>query len=95
MWKKIPLSTSTNVIDIGFVGRGSIFVEGSFGGGTIQVKLKTDTGQLSTGFAYELDGADLSSVDVPSGLYRFELVGSTGATVDIWYNDQVDLIRGS
>lgn len=95
MWTKATLTTASNIVDLGFVGRGAIFVEGTFGGGTVQVKPKTDDGQVATGFSYSLDGSTTKTVDVPSGLYRFELAGSAGATVDLWYNTQVDLVRDS
>lgn len=95
MWQKSTVTTASNVLDLGFVGRGAIFVEGTFGGGTVQIKMKTDNGLVTTGFGYELDGSTTKSADVPAGLYRLELAGSAGASIDIWYNDQVDLIRDS
>lgn len=95
MWQKATVTTASNILDLGFVGRGAIFAEGTFGGGTVQVKMKTDDGQITSGFGYELDGTTTKSVDVPAGLYRLELAGSAGASVDIWYNTQVDLTRDS
>lgn len=95
MWRKTALTTALNTLDLSFVGRGSIHAEGTFGGGTVEIKPKTDDGQIASNPFYEIDGSTTSSADVPSGLYRLELDGSTGASVDIWYNDQVDLIRDS
>lgn len=95
MWQKLTVTTAANTADLSFVGRGAIYVEGTFGGGTVQIKPKLDTGEVSTGFAYSLDGSTTKTADVPSGLYRLELSGSTGAAVDIWLNAQVDLVRDS
>lgn len=93
MWLKRTLTTAINTVDLGFVGRGAIFVEGTFGGGSVLVKPKTDDTQIATNAAWTMDGSTTTSLDLPSGLYRFELSGSVGATVDLWYNTQVDLTR--
>lgn len=94
-WDRVTLTTALNTVDLSFAGRGAIYAEGTFGGGTVQIKLKTDDGVISTGFNWEIDGSSVKSADVPSGLYRIELAGSVGASVVVWRNAQVDLIRDS
>ena len=95
-WEKFTLTTADNVQRIAFNGRGSIYVEGTFGGGTVQVKPvtinpSTNVKEVSTGFLDDaIDGTTIKSKDVPSGLYAIELNGSTGASVDVYVNNQVE-----
>lgn len=98
MWQKLTLTTADNTYRIAFSGRGSIYAEGAFGGGTIGVHvLHKDgtTGALtaSTGFLDDtIDGATVKTKDVPSGQYELNLAGSTGASVDVYYNDQAGMV---
>lgn len=95
MWKKHILTTAEPTLDLGFVGQASIYVEGTFGGGTVLIFLKTIDGIVSSAAAYSMDGTTISSTAAPSGLYRITLDGSTGGSVNLWYNERVDLVRTS
>ena len=101
MWKKLTLTTASNTERVSFKGRGSIYAEGTFGGGSVglhivysQVDNAVQT--VSTGFIDSaIDGNSVKSIDCPSGDYELNLAGSTGASVDIYYNDQVELTSDS
>jgi len=93
-WKKKTLTTADNELDVAFTGRGSIYAEGTFGGGSLGAYIlfrEVQNGPLSTsnGFVDQaIDGADIKSIDCPTGAYRLKLEGSTGASVDVYYNGQ-------
>ena len=97
MWKKLTLTTASNTSKISFKGRGSIYAEGTFGGGTVRAHLvyySVDGAApaVSTGFIDSaIDGTIIKSIDCPSGDYQLNLNGSVGATVDVYYNGQVEL----
>lgn len=99
-WKITNLTSSATSFDVSFNGRGSIYAEGTFGGGTIQIKPiaaddKYGAKTVATGFIDSaIDGSVVKSRDVPSGTYRVILVGSTGASVNVFHRDQFDQIRG-
>lgn len=99
-WKKLTLTTAGNKKRIAFVGKGSIYAEGTFGAGVVEVHIvfKEADGaaaSVSTGFIDDaIDGVDVKSKEVPSGHYELVLSGSTGATVDVYCNDQKEGIFG-
>lgn len=92
-WEKLTLTTAENTIRLGFGGRGSIYAEGSFGGGSVELHLTyvdvDGSTQVSTGFIDEaIDGTTIKSIDCPRGTYELQLNGSVGATVDVYINEQ-------
>lgn len=90
-WQKLTLTTAANTADVHFQGRGAIYAEGTFGGGLIQLHVKTST-ETATGYVDDrIDGTSIKTIDCPSGDYQLNLAGSTGATVDVFYNDQIAL----
>lgn len=95
MWKKVTLTTANNTANVSFTGGGSIYAEGTFGGGSVElhiVYVEKDGGQstVSSGFIHDaIDGATVKSISCTSGHYQLDLSGSTGASVDVYYNDQV------
>lgn len=96
MWKKLTLTTAANTQDISFAGRGSIYAEGTFGGGSVQLHIKyietTGAYTVSTAFVDSaIDGTTIKSIDCPAGHYQLNLAGSTGASVTVLINDQTDL----
>lgn len=99
MWKKLNLTTASDNEKISFVGNGSIYAEGTFGGGTIQIAIvvidpDNSVPTISSGFLTSvIDGTTVKTVQVPSGLYQLTLSGSTGGDVDVYYNDQIELVR--
>lgn len=96
-WKTVTLTTAENIQRVAFAGRGSIYVEGTFGGGTVRIKpiaVDDNVQVVATGFLYEMDGSTTKSADVPAGHYELELNGSAGATVLVFYGDQQELVRG-
>lgn len=91
-WKKLTLTTADNTARVSFKGRGSIYAEGTFGGGAVGLHIY-ESGVASTGFLDEaIDGATVKTIDCPSGHYQLDLAGSTGASVDVYYNDQLELV---
>lgn len=98
MWKKITLTTAANTRRIAFQGRGSIYAEGTFGSGAVQLHIvyREESGSapvVSTGFIDSaIDGSTIKSIDCPAGEYQLNLAGSTGATVDVYINGQTDLV---
>ena len=99
MWKKLTLTTADNTARVSFKGRGSIYAEGTFGGGTIGLHIvyyAEDNGAatVTTGFLDSaIDGTTIKTIDCPSGDYELNLASSAGATVDVYYNDQVKLVE--
>lgn len=92
MWNKITLTTADNTARIGFAGRGSIYAEGTFGSGAIGLHILHE-GTATTGFLDDaIDGSTVKTIDCPRGTYELNLAGSTGATVDVYYNDQHELV---
>lgn len=92
-WKTLTLTTAANTANVAFAGRGSIFAEGTFGSGSVEIHpivepLDNGPQTVSTSSMYEIDGSVVVSADVPSGHYQLDLAGSTGATVTVYYNDQ-------
>lgn len=98
-WRILTLTTAANTAKVSFAGRGSIYAEGTFGSGTLElhpVAKNTDgTESISSGSLYDIDGTTVVSADVPSGVYQLDLSGSTGATVTVYYNDQKDQVIDS
>jgi len=94
MWVKHTLTTASNMVRVSFIKGGSIYAEGTFGGGEIQVKpvyidSVTNAPLATTGFLDEaIDGTTVKTKDVPPGHYELDLNGSTGATVDVYTNEQ-------
>lgn len=99
MWNKQTLTTAANTKTVHFLGRGSVFVEGTFGGGTVKVQLlyrDPTSGVHSTSSTYlgdALNGNTVNSIDLPAGEYVLTLVDSTSGSVDVYYSNQVDTIR--
>ena len=96
MWKKITLTTANNTGRVSFRGRGSIYAEGTFGGGTVGLKIiyyaiENGPFTVASGFIDDpIDGSVVKSLDCPAGDYQLNLAGSVGATVDVYFNDQVE-----
>lgn len=95
-WKIFELTTASPTKKITFSGRGSVFAEGDFGGGVIGAyPISVDVSgaeTVCTNYIDDvIDGSTIKSIDCPSGYYKFELTGSAGATVNLWYNDQRDM----
>lgn len=95
-WIIKNLTTAANSVDVAFKGRGCLFADGTFGDGVVELRPISigDDGVkvVSTGFIdTAIDGTDLKSLDVPAGHYRVTLSGSTGADLNIWCNDQVEV----
>lgn len=99
MWNKVTLTTANNTTPLSFKGRGAIYAEGTFGSGQIELHIAyaSEPGaavSISTGYLDDaLDGTSIKTIDCPAGDYQLQLTGSTGATVDVYFNDQVELIR--
>lgn len=97
MWNKITLTTADNTKKISFKGRGSVYAEGTFGSGQLELHIVHHSqmggaATVSTGYIDDaIDGSSIKSIDCPSGDYELQLNGSTGATVDVYYNDQYEL----
>jgi hypothetical protein len=98
MWQKLTLTTAANTAKVSFKGRGSIYAEGTFGSGAVGLhvvyrEVEGGAETISTGFIDDaIDGSTIKSIDCPAGDYQLNLAGSTGATVDVYYNDQFDLV---
>lgn len=96
MWEKLTLTTASNTARLSFAGRGSIYAEGTFGSGSVGLHIvhtdnDTNAETVATGFLDSaIDGTTIKSIDAPSGHYELNLAGSTGATVDVYYNDQYE-----
>lgn len=93
MWRTFNLTTAAPNSGHAFNGRGSIYAEGTFGGGAINIHLvaqneQNGPKQTSTGAVRTIDGTNVSDADLPSGEYQISLVGSTGGDVTVYYNDQ-------
>lgn len=97
-WKKLELTTANNTANVSFKGRGSIYAEGTFGGGAVELHvLYREVAQgaetAASGFLDDaIDGTTIKTIDCPSGDYQLNLSGSTGATVDVYYNDQDEFV---
>jgi len=97
MWKKIVTFSVDGTQNVSFRGRGSIFADGTFGGGVLQLHViaRDEQGSapsVSTGFMDDaIDGSIIKSIDCPSGEYQIQLTGSTSPTVNVYVNDQVDI----
>lgn len=93
------LTTASNTMNVSFKGRGSVFIEGTFGGGAVGVHpryraINDSRAPLSTTTAFlddAIDGTTVKSLGVPSGDYVLDLAGSTGASVSVYINDQKEL----
>lgn len=98
-WRIITLTTAANTQKVSFAGRGSIYAEGTFGSGILElhpVAQNTDgTQTVSTSSLYDIDGTTVVSADLPRGTYELDLSGSTGASVNVYYNDQKDQVIDS
>ena len=83
--------------NLAFRGRGSIYAEGTFGGGVVGIyPIATNEagGQQTESSDYlddAINGTSIKSIDCPSGNYAIKLTGSTSASVTVFYNDQMDL----
>lgn len=97
MWKKLTLTTAADNDIVAFSGRGSIYAEGTFGGGALGAYIvyrADDNGAptVASGYMdYTLSAA--GTLDLPAGEYQLKLTGSTGASVDVYYNDQFEGVR--
>ncbi len=94
MWdNSITLTTADNTATVSFEGRGSLMFSGTFGGGTIELRPVTAQGDVAADAIITdnvIDGSAANSADVPSGVYQITLDGSTGATINVFRNDQSD-----
>lgn len=92
-WIINTLTTAAATKNVAFAGGGSIYAEGTFGGGTLEIHPIADntdgTMTTSTSSLYTIDGSTTVSADLPSGHYQLKLAGSTGATVKVFINDQL------
>lgn len=103
MWKKTTLTTADNTENVSFKGRGSIYAEGTFGGGSVELHVISYANNepnaaksVATGFLDSaIDGTTIKTIDCPAGDYQLDLSGSTSASVDVYYNDQVQLVTNS
>jgi len=103
MWKKLTLTTASNTSKVSFKGRGSIYAQGTFGSGAVGLHPITydnddpnGAPSVASGFIDDaIDGTTIKSIDCPSGDYELNLAGSTGATVDVYYNDQREFVQDS
>ena len=92
-WVAHELTTADHTIRVSFVGDGVIFVNGTFGGGTVLVKPISENGSVVAGAAlYTLSGSD-PSCTVPTGKYQLQLSGSAAATVELFTNDSIRRVR--
>ena len=96
-WSIENLTDASSSHNVSFAGRGSAYVEGTFGGGTVLIKpiaydTPNGTPTIATGSLYSLDGSTNKSADLPSGHYQFILNGATGGNVSLWLNDQSDKV---
>ena len=98
MWKKVTLTEANPTQDVSFRGRGSIYAEGTFASATVRVYIlyqEVENGLKveSSGFLDSaIDGSTIKSIDVPSGHYRLKLNTPSGASVEVYYNDQHELV---
>lgn len=94
-WVAHELTTDDDSIRVSFVGEGVIFVNGTFGGGSVLVKPISENGNIVAGAGlYTLSGSTMSCI-VPTGKYQLELSGSTAATVELLINDSIRRVRES
>lgn len=90
MWKTINLTTASNNQKIDFEDKTYIYVEGTFGGGTLDVHaiVQNSPGQsqvISSNPVYQIDGSTVTSIEAPPGLYKLVLSDSTGGDIDVFY----------
>lgn len=90
MWKTVNLTTASNNQKIDFEDKTYIHAEGTFGGGTFDVHaiVQNSPGQLqviSSDPVYQIDGATVTPIEVPPGLYKLALSDSTGGDIDVFY----------
>lgn len=103
MWKQLTLTTAGNTGKVSFKGRGSIYAQGTFGSGSVglhPITYENDdpngTPSVASGFLDSaIDGTTIKTIDCPAGDYELNLAGSTGATVVVYYNDQLELTKDS
>jgi len=98
MWNISNITTASDTVRLKFKGRGSIFPDGDFGGGTVEiyfVSTNPATGVIvvSSTSAYSIDGSTVKAADVPAGEYDIVLANSTAGDVDVFWNDQFTLVR--
>lgn len=92
-WVAHELTTANDTITVSFVGDGVIFVNGTFGGGTVLVKPISENGNIIAGAGlYTLSGSTMSCI-VPTGKYQLHLSGSAAATVELFTNDSIRRVR--
>ena len=96
MWTTLTLTTADNVANIAFKGRGSVFIDGTFGGGAVEVRpvvIEADgTRSTSVGFIDQaIDGATIKSLDAPSGHYQLTLAGSAAGEVTVYLHNQIEV----
>ena len=87
------ITTASDTVRIRFDGRGSIFPDGDFGGGTVEIYFVGRNGTVSSTSAYSIDGTTIKTADLPFGTYDIVLENSTAGDLDIFYSDQQDLVR--
>lgn len=93
MWKTINLTNASPDQYLSFNGRGSLFTDGTLDSGTVRIYVAGQSQNngpkvYSSGFIYEMD-ATTKTADVPSGNYKFSLVGDNGSgDVTIYYSGQ-------
>lgn len=95
-WQISTLTTAAPTKRVSFVGGGSIYAEGTFGGGALELhpiadadSSNNDVETISTGSLYTIDGATTVSADVPSGHYQLKLANSLAASINVFINDQL------
>ena len=94
MWEISNITTASDTVRLKFKGRGSIFPDGDFGGGTVEVYFVSEAPvTVSTTSAYSIDGSTVKTADLPAGEYDIVLEGSTGGDINLFWNDQYVKIR--
>lgn len=93
MWRTFNITNANPDFFISFNGRGSVFVDGNLDSGVVRLYVSSQdvnngVKTYSTGFIYELN-TSVKTADIPSGSYKFSLVGDNGSgDVTVYYADQ-------
>lgn len=93
MWNVINLTDANSGAMLEFDAHGSVFVEGSFGGGTVDfypMGFNNEEGQAVTSSTalVSLDAAN-ADAELPNGKYAVSLNGSTAGDVNLFHLSNV------
>lgn len=93
MWNVKQLTDANNGFEMDFDAHGSVFIDGTVGGGTVDFFLvgknnETDAKVVSSVAMVSLDDANRDA-ELPNGKYLIALNGSTGGDVKLFHMTNV------